>query len=378
MAGTFGLVVLAVAVWLAVDRRPPEWDHANHLERSVLCARDLVQRDLGSILQRSTFYPPLVLCAAGVAYLVAPSDAAAGQAVILAFLGLGMAATFLLGQRVAGGPGGVVAAVVFGTAPFMVWQALRFQLDVPLAAMVALALEVLLGTESFTRRGWSLAAGVILGLGMLTKPTFAVYVLPPALLVLGRTRAGAAWNATVAAVIATLVSLPWYGPRLLGFAHQISARSFRQAAEQGHPDPLSAAGLTYYPLHFVEQFGVVAVLLFAVGLLAAVRRRVWFPLMALLPLLVFFLIQNKNLRYTQPLLPAAAVLSGLGFVSLSRGLRWTASVAVVVAGVVQISTATFAVPPALPLVPGKIALTMESPPTRADWHHRDILAAVVR
>jgi hypothetical protein len=33
-----GAVVLA---WVSVDRRPPEWDHANHLEREVACHRSL-------------------------------------------------------------------------------------------------------------------------------------------------------------------------------------------------------------------------------------------------------------------------------------------------------------------------------------------------
>ena len=35
---------------------------------------------------------------------------------------------------------------------------------------------VLLKTDGFTHRGWSLAAGGLFGVGMLTKPTFAAYV----------------------------------------------------------------------------------------------------------------------------------------------------------------------------------------------------------
>ncbi len=77
------VVVAVTAVWLALDRRPPEWDHANHLERAVRCAGDLARRDLPAILERSSFYPPLVLCAAGLAYRLAPSDVAAAQSVVL-------------------------------------------------------------------------------------------------------------------------------------------------------------------------------------------------------------------------------------------------------------------------------------------------------
>ena len=179
VGGVYLALVLIAAVWLAIDRRPPEWDHANHLERVVHCAEDLARRDVRAIIERSSFYPPVVPCAAALVYRLVPSDAAAAQSVILAFLGLGMAAVYLLGRHVAGGTQGVVAAVVFGCAPFVVFSALRFQLDLPLAAMVALALVVIFQTDGFTRLGWSLVAGLVFAAGMLTKPPFAVYVLVP-------------------------------------------------------------------------------------------------------------------------------------------------------------------------------------------------------
>ena len=104
-----GFLVLAVvaAVWTAIDRRPPAWDHANHLERAVLCARDLRAGDVRAILERSSFYPPLVLCLAGAASMVIPIDAAAALTMSV-FLGLGMAAVYLLGRSMAGGPAGVM------------------------------------------------------------------------------------------------------------------------------------------------------------------------------------------------------------------------------------------------------------------------------
>ena len=75
-------VVVVAAVWIAVDRTPPEWDHANHLERSVRCAADLDRRDWRMVLARSSFYPPLVPCLAGAVYRWWPSDVAAAQSVV--------------------------------------------------------------------------------------------------------------------------------------------------------------------------------------------------------------------------------------------------------------------------------------------------------
>src|SRR5262249_56669214 len=101
--------------------------------------------------------------------------AAAGEIVMLAFLAGGLAATSAWGRALSGGSAGVAAAWIFGTAPFVVFSTLRFQLDLPLAALVATALLMLVLTDGFTRVGWSLLAGVVFGVGMLTKPPFGVY-----------------------------------------------------------------------------------------------------------------------------------------------------------------------------------------------------------
>ncbi len=380
VAAIFVALTAVAALWLAWDRRPPEWDHANHLERAVLCAEDIARGDARAILERSTFYPPLVPCAAAVLYRLRPSDVAGAQAVVLGFLGLGMAAVYVLGRRLAGGASGVVAALVFGSAPFVVFSSLHFQLDLPLAAMVALAVVLLLGTEAFERRALSLGLGVVLGLGMLTKPPFAAYVLPPLLLVLARvrTRRGLG-NAALAGLIGLTLALPWYGPRLFGLAPDVAARSFRQAAESGHPDPFSATALAFYPRWFVPQFGLVAALLFLAGVGIAVRRRQWLLLAsALVPLALLATIQNKNLRYTLPLLPFMAVLAGEGFGALRGRIRTLALAALVAGAAVQVGSTAFAVPRG-PVLPGLgVPLLLASPPSRDDWKQREILARITQ
>src|SRR5438128_2400229 len=227
VVGAVWLVVVAVVgAWLAIDRHPPEWDYANHLERAVLCWRGVASGDVRAVLGRSSFYPPLVPCLAGLGFRVMPSDAAFGQIVILAFLGIGMAATYLLARRWASGMGAVVAAILVGTAPFIMQLTLRFQLDVPLMAMVAVALETLLRTEGFRRLGWSLIVGLVLGLGLLTKPPFAAYVAPVLVLTLITVRhVDAGRNALAAMVVTLILAVPWYGPRILGIPMQVQSRS---------------------------------------------------------------------------------------------------------------------------------------------------------
>ena len=379
VGGVYLALVLITAVWLAIDRRPPEWDHANHLERVVHCAEDMARRDVRAIIERSSFYPPVVPCGAAVVYRLAPSDVAAAQSVILAFLGLGMAAVYRLGRRLAGGTEGVVAAIVFGCAPFVVFSSLRFQLDLPLAAMVAVALLVILHTEGFTRLGWSLVAGLVFGVGMLTKPPFAVYVLVPVVLVVATSleRRRATIHAVLAVLIGAALSVPWYGPRLFGIIPQIANRSFKQAAESGHPDPLTATALLLYPTWLAPQIGVLALVLLLVGIVVAVMRRQWFVLSALLaPFALFELLQNKNLRYTLPLVPVAAVLAGMAFGLLRGRARTVGAIVLALVCALQVSATTMALPSGWTLPGLGVPFVLESPPSTGNWRHREIMALI--
>jgi hypothetical protein len=389
VAALWLLVSVLASTWVLIDRRPPEWDHANHLERAVDCHRSLrIVADSGprEILEASSFYPPVATCAAGLLYLVLPIAPLTAQAVMMAFLAVAMAALYGVGRRLADAETGVWAAFLFATAPFVVFSLTNFQLDLPLAAMVALAIYALVRSESFGDARWSLALGAICGFGMLTKPPFAIYAVPPVLWGLWhavrspdrRRRLG--WAASALA-IAALLALPWYGPRLFGLPMQILNRSFKQAAEQQNPEPLTSAALSYYPRTLPTQLGLLGGALLLWGLWAlrkhrAARSVLWLATLA--PFVLFSLIQNKNLRYTLPILPAAALVAAVGLRSLpERARRWT-GVAALALGALQVSMALFQVP-APPILPGMVMpLALGRAPSRADWQHDRILADLGR
>src|SRR6266478_1707616 len=188
------------------------------------------------------------------------------------------------------------------------------------------------------------------------------------------------WAATSLAV-GVVLALPWYGPRLFGLPMQILSRSFKQAAEQHNPEPLTAAGLLYYPRTLPTQLGLLAGLLLLWGLWALRRNRTARPLLWLAtlgPFAVFSLIQNKTLRYTLPVLPAAALVAAIGLGSLpARARRWIGAAAVLL-GALQVSMALFLVPTP-PTLPGMILpMTLGRAPSGADWKHDAILADLGR
>lgn len=382
----FGLILflsVVTVVWVSLDRRPPQWDHANHLERAVHC-RDIMTSSapdrLTRIMEMSSFYPPLVPCAAGVFYLFAPVTSLTSQAVMLIFLAGALVSLFLLGRLLFDPATGFFAALMFGTAPFVVFSTTNFQLDLPLAAAVIASVFAMTATEGFSRRGPSWAAGLLLTLGLLAKPPFVVYVLP-ALWLTGwkmfssgdrRRRLG---NVAAALAIPTALAIPWYGPRLFGLPMQLVNRSFKQAAESGYPDALTAFSLLFYPRTFLPQFGLLAGILFLLGVCALRRdRRSRGVLLGsfFIPLLMVIFIQNKNLRYTLPLLPVAALIAAAGLRGLAPPWRRLVAAGCVVAALLQVSATAFGVPRA----PHWLLLVAD-PPNGAEWSHGRILALIV-
>ena len=377
-----------MAVWLGIDRRPPEWDHANHLERAIACHRSLAAPGgarLREIIAQSSFYPPIVTCAAGLLYFALPIVPLTAQAVIWAFLVMGTLAVFGLGRRLLDPDAGLLAAFLFATAPFVVFMLLNFQLDLPLAAMVALALYTLVRTEELSVRRWVLGLGLVLGLGMLTKPPFAAYLSGPLLWVAWRGLRAAERRARLMHLLAALgvaaaIALPWYGPRLVGLPAQIINRSFKQAAESGHAPALSGSSLLFYPQWIIPQWGLLATALLLWGIVALARRPRARGLLwaALAPWLIFVLIQNKNLRYTVPLLPAAALAAAAGVSALPPRARRGLGCACALVGVAQVGSAAFALPPPTLLAPIVSSVAFSLPPDGRDWHHREILDAILR
>ena len=383
------LLGAVMVVWVRLDQRPPAWDHANHLERAFNCYRILSEPGhdrFREIVDATAFYPPLVPCATGLLYFLFPASPLTAQAVMLTYLGIALVAVFALSRRWWGTDAGLLAAFFLGTAPFVVFSLTNYQLDLPLMSMVAVTLYVLVRTDHFSRTRESLALGLVFGLGMLTKPPFAAYVLPPLLWAVwpalrAPDRGRRLGRLALALVIGTTVAISWYGPRLLGLPMQISARSFKQAAESGYPDVLSAAGLLFYPRVLQPQFGILAGLLLIWGLIVVRRDRVtraFLWLASIVPFVMFSLIQNKNLRYTMPILPAIALVTAAGVHALPpqwrRGITW----ACVAVGLLQVSTAAFSIPTPV-RVPGLLLpLVVGQPPSREDWRHEQILADLSR
>lgn len=365
VGGAWLALVVALSIWLAMDRRPPAWESARQLERAVRCADDLGAGRWAAMLEGAALEAPIVPCAAALLSRVSPWDAGAAHAVIFIALGLGMAATYLLARDLGGSGAGVPAAWLFGAAPLVIGSALRFQLDLPLAAVVAVTLFVLSRTDRFVRPGMSAVAGLVLGVGMLVKPTFALYVAGPVVWLLALERSfRAVWNLTLAVVLAAAVSLSWYGPRLV------------PGPSERAPDALGVTG-GQYAAALVQHVGALALVLLVVGLVLAVLRGRGFAVVAfVVPLALVALGRGERISQTLPLLPAAAVLAGMAVAALPGRARTAGLALLGLVGVIQVGTVAWGLPPTFALPGLDVPWLVESRPSRGDWRHRDVLRAI--
>jgi hypothetical protein len=366
VGGAWLALVLTLSVWVMLDRRPPAWESARQLERAVRCADGVGAGRAAVMLDRAALEAPIIPCAAAAIYRLYPSDVAAAQVVMFLALGVGMAATYLLARDLAGAAAAVPAAWLFGAAPIVIERALRFELDLPLAAIVALALLVLSRTDRLTRTGMSAVAGLVLGVGLLVKPTIGLYVAGPILWLLALERSvRGVCNLALAVVLAAAVSLPWYGPRLIGAPVDSVAASLQLTA-------------TAHAAALVQQLGALALVLAIVGLVMALLRGRGFAIIAfIVPLALVALARHEDGGGTLPLLPAAAVLGGMAVAALPGPARVAGLAVVGVVGAVQVSTVAWGVPPAFALPVLDAPWVVESKPSGAHWRHRDVLRAIV-
>ena len=95
-----------------------------------------------------------------------------------------MVAVYALGANAAGSGVGLMSALLVGLLPMIMAMARLFYTELPLTLLVVLALLTLAKSAGFQQRGWSLAWGVSLGIGLLVKWALPLYVLLPTLWVI--------------------------------------------------------------------------------------------------------------------------------------------------------------------------------------------------
>jgi hypothetical protein len=320
------IFVAATLAWIVLDRTPPAWDDAWYLNGSLQMYDALTA---GGILPYAREFfrvlgnkAPLITALTAPLYLSFGRDPRYGPLVNIPAMVLLLVAVRAIATRLAGPRAGVLAVVIAGTTPLLYGLSRRFLVEYWLAALVAVAIWLLLESETLSR-GWIVAAfGAVSGFGLLLKIAYPVYVAGPLLWFLWQSRSRGAALARIAVPVG-VIAAPWY----VVHAREAVERAWKSGFGAAAYDYGSSSGAYLAAIAhgvFSEYWTVIAL-----GVLIwLLWRRVGVPGAALLcfwaaSALLFFVAPNKDIRFLAPLMPAFAVALACGLHRTFRhGSAW--------------------------------------------------------
>lgn len=265
------LLPAAASLWHILSAGvPPSWDDGAYLSVSFGLWDRLAALRLGAFADGFSralgFKAPLLALLPFPVYAAAGKGFAQAAAANLLALGALSLLAWRIAARLSGPRGGAAAVWLLNLTPLVYGLSRHFYVETLLSALCAAAVCLLL------EGGRPLLLGAVLGLGMLCKLSFPVYVGVPLALLASRGRRPR--DAALAALAAVLVASLWYA-RNLG-----SALAFARSAGYG-ASTLAASGwsvagaFSYLRLVAVEGWGWPQTLmgLAAVALLLGANHR---------------------------------------------------------------------------------------------------------
>lgn len=170
--------------WLVANATSTGWDRPKHLSQSLAYTNTFSNLGLASGLKAVIFdnkspYPPLFHISAiplQIVFGVSEDVAVMVNAFYMAVL---LLAVYGIGRKLYEGNVGLLASVLLSLFPMAFSMPRYFFVDYALMSSVALSIYLLLLTSGFQSKNYSLLFGLSLGLGMLIKWSFFVFLLAP-------------------------------------------------------------------------------------------------------------------------------------------------------------------------------------------------------
>lgn len=402
------LILGWLAYWMIANIAPPPWDESWYLQTSVDFYRALHG---GQFLQflimlmtsfGGTKAPLISLVPLPMYFLFGTAYGTVIATNIIVF-GLGLTALYAYVRKAWGLPHALLAVVIFSTMPVIYGVGRQFLVETGLTALVIWWMYLLFLSGGLKKRSYDNWFGVVLGLGLLDKVSFPLYVVAPTLFFLFTVKEPAGiilrrvWRVFW---VGLLIAAVWYGPNAKTvIQYAISAGYGSIGTNYSYGSPFALATIARY-LQVVADYATsvyyAAATLLVLGFLAVKRLRnqrmtrssldVALTLWLLVPFVIFLFGENKDYRFLLPCLPVVAIFLARGVWSISRSrmVRLGAIVLLLVGPFGLALETTMPASASSPvIVPGGWVLAAEyvgyaTPPDAQNWPIRAILARIER
>lgn len=324
------------------------WDSAGHIGLSYRIANEIKRYSSGvegasvsSIMKVSNYYPPFVQLIGAVISLAFGYKSIFLLIETFLFFVLSIIFTYKLAYLLTKDQKkSFLTAAIYSLFPQIIDQSHYFHLDIPLTALVLMAIYFLLISDRFKKIFPTITFFVLFSFIQLTKWTGFVFILTPLLIVMfqafqevrkskdSRKIYRVLGNFFVGSVLFFILVLPWYYVNWRELIAQVKVFS---VGESDDPTNLWQS-LLYYPLNAVShQIMFLPFVLTFISMIRIIRRDRKKGLVILfnilVPWLVFVLISNKNLRYTLPLMPLVAYLNADILLAFPKNIKIGAKLA---------------------------------------------------
>ena len=347
--GLIGVACIALQrLWLLSHPAYLSWDQADYLNsavdhgRALGCLAPASWPGWGGLLNLSPKIPPLASLVNGCVLAVSGDSPDQAREALLVWLGALLLVIAGWGRQLLGPRFGLLAAALVACSPG-IWQvAIRYSLDLPLTAGIALALWLLGRWQRRTAPNplLSLGAALAVAAAILIKQSALLFLAVPVLAASASAlhHRPKRWWLLLAVALGLACILPWLQHNWITTLGGTNRAVFESAAAEGDPGLLSAAGLSWYALRLPGQLGWVTSAGGGLGLLLLLRQHGrtglsapegdwrWLLLCSASGLVLLTLSPNKDERYLAPLLPPLLLLLARGWLELWRQWRLLAQI----------------------------------------------------
>jgi len=309
-----------------MNTRPPHWDMARHLYTAEQYSGLMRGGNKLSLLLSYFYYPPLVYWLLALSFILLGHSIFVAVLVNSIWLLILTVAFASIAKTVNRSRAAIFALIFFLTLPLVGSITKEVQLDLPLSAMVATNLALIIKTKNFSSYNWSLLYGIVFGLGMLTKWTFIAFAAWPLLISIicilkSQNRREKLKNLFLASLLIYGISAPWYLHNYYSLRIDFGANATSAGVREGDPAVSSLMGLSWYPRYILDYYLrlpwlLICIASFYLVLSKKIKRVLSHDLLLILStavggLIVFTFLRNKDIRYIMPIFVGVSLIAGI-------------------------------------------------------------------
>ncbi len=335
-------------VWFQLDLAPPMWDQSHYLAASEHLFRTLKEQGLVSFYHAytNTFgtKAPLVTVLPVPFFYLFGNTYQSALYVNLAFILICSLYLYKLASFIADKKAALLTVFILNTFPLTFAMSREVLVEYGLMTLVIAWMYHLIRLDASSRLRDAVGLGTVLGLGMLMKLSYIVYIAIPTLFLIAARyveyrKPPDHWirNLLIVVSLGAVIAGTWYLKNLSDLINFAFASGYGEIAyNYGTGDVFTIDAIRiywlnvintgisfyYFPLILACAMGLMMLAMFQPALFDSGDRskaRYHFFILAwfLAPFLLFTFAVNKDYRYTLPYYPALALFCGIGLALLA-------------------------------------------------------------